>query len=134
MSIIYQTLIISLCILFVQSQVFANDEPYNVLFISVDDLNDWIGPTKGNSQIKTPHLDKFAKTAVTFQKAYCPATVCNPSRTAILTGVQCSDSGVYGNKHSYKDSDPLKNVLTLPKYFEKESIPNHQPRKNLSQD
>ena len=31
----------------------------NVLFIAIDDLNDWIGCFGGNSQVKTPNLDKF---------------------------------------------------------------------------
>jgi hypothetical protein len=33
----------------------------NVLFISVDDLNNWIEPLGGHPQAKTPNLLKFAK-------------------------------------------------------------------------
>ena len=38
----------------------------NVLFIGVDDLNDWIGPLGGHPQTQTPHLDALAKRGVTF--------------------------------------------------------------------
>jgi hypothetical protein len=34
---------------------------YNVLFIAVDDLNDWVGCLGGNAQAITPHLDRLAK-------------------------------------------------------------------------
>lgn len=34
---------------------------YNVLFIAVDDLNDWVGCFGGNPQAITPHMDKLAK-------------------------------------------------------------------------
>jgi hypothetical protein len=33
----------------------------NVLFISVDDLNDWVGCLGGHPQAKTPNLDRLAK-------------------------------------------------------------------------
>lgn len=34
---------------------------YNVLFVAVDDLNDWVGCFGGNPQAITPHMDKLAK-------------------------------------------------------------------------
>jgi hypothetical protein len=33
----------------------------NVLFIAIDDLNDWTGMLKGNPQAKTAHMDKKRK-------------------------------------------------------------------------
>jgi arylsulfatase A-like enzyme len=32
----------------------------NVLFLAIDDLNDWIGCLGGHPQVKTPNLDKLA--------------------------------------------------------------------------
>ncbi|MSU53293.1 MAG: sulfatase, partial [Opitutaceae bacterium] len=43
----------------------AATPPPNILFIAVDDLNDWIGPLRGHPQVKTPHLDRLAKRGVT---------------------------------------------------------------------
>ena len=92
----------------------------NVLFIAVDDLNDWVGCFGGNPQAKTPHLDGFAeKGGMVFSKAYCPSTVCCPSRSAIMTGILPSDSGVYGNKQNLKNAKRTKNAVTIPQYFSK---------------
>ena len=99
------------------SAVAAESRP-NVLFIAIDDLNDWVGCLGGNPQAITPNLDKFAKTKGTvMNKAYCPAAVCCPSRSAILTGLRPSTTGVYGNSQNLKNAPKAKHVVTLPEYF-----------------
>jgi len=99
-----------------QSIIIAqqNSRP-NVLFIAVDDLNDWVGPLQGYKGVKTPNIDKLAKQGMNFTRAYCPAPVCNPSRTALLTGKRPSTSGVYQNFHPWRVA--LPNAVTLPQYF-----------------
>ena len=71
----------------------------NVLFIAIDDLNDWVGVFGGHPQAKTPNMDKLAKRdgGIIFDMAYCPASVCGPSRSSLLSGIRPSNSGVYGN-------------------------------------
>ena len=92
----------------------------NVLFIAVDDLNDWIGPLGGHPDVKTPNLDRLAKRSMTFERAYCAAPVCGPSRVALLTGRQPASTGVYGNKqHVFRLSEVLKDVVTLPEHFKR---------------
>lgn len=93
------------------------DPGLNVLFIAIEDLNDWIGPLGGHPQVQTPHLDSFAQSAVTFTSAYCLSTVCGPSRLAILTGKHATNTGVYGNKNNLKDAPLAMNLETLPEYF-----------------
>ena len=66
----------------------------NVLFISVDDLNDWIGPLGGHPQSITPNIDGLARRGVTFTRAYCQAPSCNPSRTSLMTGLRPSTSAI----------------------------------------
>jgi arylsulfatase A-like enzyme len=93
---------------------------YNVLFIAVDDLNDWVGCLGGNPQAITPNLDRFAKQqAMVMDKAYCPSTVCCPSRSSLLTGKRAASSGVYGNTQNLKNAAKAKDVVTLPEYFGK---------------
>jgi len=75
----------------------------NVLFISLDDLNDWIEPLGGHSQAKTPHLTRFARESVNFTHAYCSSPMCNPSRTAIMTGLAPYTSGVYSNYQDWRE-------------------------------
>lgn len=87
----------------------------NVLFISVDDLNDWIGCLGGHPQTKTPNFDRFAKSGTLFTNAHCAAPQCNPSRTAIFTGIQPYRSGVYHN--GQKMRDVLPDAELIPKFF-----------------
>jgi len=93
-------------------------EKPNVLFIAIDDLNDWVGCFGGNPQVKTPNLDKlFANGAMAMLKKQAPATVCGPSRSAILTGKYPHNTGVYKNNINLKNAEKAKNLITLPEYF-----------------
>ena len=95
-------------------------EKPNVLFIAIDDLNDWVGVFGGNSQVKTPNLDRLnAIGAMAMLKAQSPATVCGPSRSAILTGKYPSNTGVYRNDINLKNAPKAKDIVTLPEYFSK---------------
>ncbi|ANW96221.1 hypothetical protein AXE80_07990 [Wenyingzhuangia fucanilytica] len=97
----------------------AQQKP-NVLFIAIDDLNDWIEPLEGNKQAITPNMDKFTKNgAMVFNNAVCAAPICGPSRSAILSGFLPSTSGVYSNGHDMVYSDVVKKNATLPEYFSK---------------
>ena len=87
----------------------------NVLFIAVDDMNDWIQLLDSNAPIKTPNLERLASKGMLFTQAYCPSPSCNPSRTAILTGKMPSSSGVYNNSADWKGA--LPDVVTIPGYF-----------------
>ena len=69
------------------------DRKPNVLFIAIDDLNDWTGMLKGNPQAKTPHMDKLASQGMVFTNAHCAAPACGPSRSAIMSGIRPSTSG-----------------------------------------
>ena len=95
----------------------ASAEPQrpNVLMIAVDDLNDWVRHLGGHPQTLTPHLDRLAARGVTFANAHCVAPACNPSRTALLTSLRPSTTGVYHNSHDWRRIIP--DALTLPRYF-----------------
>ena len=89
----------------------------NVLFIAIDDLNDWVGCLGGHPDAKTPHLDRLAARGVNFTNAHCPAPLCNASRAALMTGVRPSTSGVYENPQPWRQSPALKNAITIPQHF-----------------
>ncbi len=97
-------------------KVEAPTQP-NVLFISVDDLNDWIEPLRGNPQAKTPHLLAFSKEAVNFSNAYCASPGCNPSRGAILTGLHTYTTGLYSNYQDWRKIPRMTQSPTLNQYF-----------------
>ncbi|MHB8897649.1 MAG: ELWxxDGT repeat protein [Thermoguttaceae bacterium] len=90
-------------------------EAPNVVFLAVDDLNDWVGALGGYAAVQTPNLDRLAARGVTFSKAYCPAPFCNPSRSAVMTGYYPATSGVYKNTDDWRVA--LPDALTLPELF-----------------
>ncbi|MDB4640858.1 sulfatase-like hydrolase/transferase, partial [Pirellulaceae bacterium] len=55
------------------------DEKMNVLFIAADDMNCDLS-VYGNSQVKTPNLERLMKIGVRFDNAYCQQPLCGPSR------------------------------------------------------
>ena len=92
--------------------------PPDVLFISIDDLNDWVGVLGGHPQAITPNIDALAARGMLFTNAHAPSTLCNPSRTAIFTGLAPSTTGVYGNAPNWRTVDRLEGIPTIPKYFQ----------------
>src|SRR3954452_12619539 len=96
----------------------AAEKP-NVLFIAIDDLNDWVGPLGGHPQVKTPNLDKLAARGTTFTNAHCQAPLCNPSRTSLLTGLRPSTTGVYALAPWFRTADKLKTHDTVFQTFRK---------------
>ena len=91
--------------------------PPNVLFIAIDDLNDWLGCLGGHPQTQTPNLDRLASRGVLFNNCNCAAPLCNASRAALMTGVRPSTSGVYDNDQDWRP--PLANRTTLTQQFMK---------------
>lgn len=89
----------------------------NVLFVSIDDLNDWVEPLAGNSQTITPNLNAFAKQSVNFKKNYCTSPGCNPSRSTLLMGMHTYSSGMYSNYQDWREVPAFDDKPTLPRYF-----------------
>ena len=93
-------------------------EKPNILFIAIDDLNDWTGFMGGHPQAKTPNIDRLAKKGIAFTKAYSSAPLCNPARISLLTGILPSNSGVYGNAElNFRDRIP--GVTTIMEYLKR---------------
>jgi len=89
----------------------------NILFIAIDDMNDWIGCLNGHPGTITPNLDKLARQSVNFTSAHCAAPLCNPARAALMTGRRPSSTGVYTNGQPYAGSKVLDGVVTLNQHF-----------------
>ena len=100
-----------------QTALPAAEPKPNVLFIAVDDLRPWIG-AMGFPAAKTPNFDRLAARSVVFSRAYTAAPWCNPSRTALLTGLRPSTTGVYAHWDDHWRASPrLASHETLPQYF-----------------
>lgn len=90
--------------------------PLNVLMIAVDDLRPELG-CYGSRVVKSPNIDRFAKSGLVFERAFCQQAICGPSRASLLTGLRPDSSGVHRNHAHYRDQNP--EVVTLPQFFKK---------------
>lgn len=95
--------------------------PPNVLFIAIDDLNDWVGFLGGHPQVKTPNIDALAESSVAFTHAYASAPVCGPSRTALMYGIYPHKTGSYGHHRIYNPNNlhVFDSLKTIPSAFRK---------------
>lgn len=103
-------------LLFAASLIQAAEKP-NVLFISIDDLNDWIGPLGGHPQVQTPNMDRLAARGTNFTNAHCQAPICNPSRISMLLGKLPSTTGHYFLQPGFREVEVTKDDTTLFQYF-----------------
>ncbi|MEM6692561.1 MAG: sulfatase [Planctomycetota bacterium] len=108
--------LVSISVVVISNWIDAGEKP-NVLFIAVDDLNDYALGLNSSYRSKTPCLDALAERGTLFTHAYCAAPACGPSRTSVITGVAPYNSGVYLNSQDWRQNEKLWKVTTIPHHF-----------------
>jgi iduronate 2-sulfatase len=93
----------------------AADRP-SVLFLMADDLRPELA-TYGSPAL-TPNLDRLARRSVQFDRAYCQQSVCNPSRSSMLTGRRPDTLRLWSNGTHFREHNP--GVATLPLWFKEQ--------------
>ncbi|MEP3481789.1 MAG: sulfatase [Fuerstiella sp.] len=106
-----------LCSLLMPANLLEAADPPNVLLISIDDLNDWVGCLQGHPQAMTPNIDRLAKMGTLFTNAHCQSPVCNPSRASMMTGRYPHTSGIYFLSPDLKQAPVLQDLKTMPEVF-----------------
>ncbi|TWT87077.1 sulfatase family protein [Neorhodopirellula pilleata] len=76
------------------STIAAEDRP-NVIFMLTDDLGYSDIGCYGARKVKTPHIDRLAAEGIRFTDFHTAASICSPSRAAILTGAYPQRAGLY---------------------------------------
>jgi arylsulfatase A-like enzyme len=72
------------------------DKP-NILFIMTDQQSANAMSCTGNTDLRTPAMDRLAATGVRFEKAYCTFPLCVPSRVSLFSGLMPHEAGVFVN-------------------------------------
>ena len=91
-------------------------ERTHVLFIAVDDMNDWTSVLKGYAgKVHTPNIERLAQRGVVFLNAQTASPLCCPSRTALMLGKRPSTTGVYNNGQWWRPHMP--DAVSLPMAF-----------------
>ena len=96
------------------SQKPSKTKRKNILFVVCDDLNTHVS-TSGYEPITTPNLSKFAKEAITFNRAFCQYPVCGPSRASFLSGLYPQSTGVLNNTLDIRKTRP--GTVSMPQFF-----------------
>src|SRR3954465_5525101 len=112
MKTLLPVLLLALC-----ATAAAAEPPPNILFIAIDDQNDWIGCLGGHPPAQTPNIDALAKRGTLFTNAHCQAPLCNPSRSSLLLGLRPSTTGIHGLSPGVRDVEITRKHVTLPQSF-----------------
>eukprot|EP00913_Durusdinium_trenchii_P023463 g22041.t1 len=95
----------------------TNDDTATLSIGNVTQVETNSGTTNFVFTARTPNIDRLARSGVLFTNAHCAAPACNPSRTAIFTGLAPHRSGVYANGQKMRTL--LPDAELLPKYFQR---------------
>jgi arylsulfatase A-like enzyme len=79
-------LLAAVLVLLAAGHARAADRPPNVVYVLADDVGYGDLGCYGGTRIPTPNLDRLAKDGLRFTDAHSPASVCTPTRYALLTG------------------------------------------------
>jgi len=88
----------------------------NILFLSMDDLKPELG-CYGSETIKTPNIDRLAKSGMLFEHHYVQQAVCGPSRASMFSGLRPDTTKVWDLKHTCREECPK--AFTMQEYFKK---------------
>ncbi|TRX54956.1 sulfatase [Thalassomonas sp. M1454] len=95
------------------SNILANQQKPNVLFLMIDDLRVQHGPYARNAAI-TPSMDALAAQGVVFNRAYSNVPICGASRASMLTGLYPTKNRFLLFNAASKDAP---GIPSIPKTF-----------------
>ncbi len=78
----------------------------NIVFLMPDQHRAQSVGCLGNSEVKTPHIDAFARQGLTIANTFANTPVCCPARAILLTGQYCHRNGMVANDLRLNEDGP----------------------------
>ncbi len=101
-----------LCLNVIVATVRAEGSRPNVLFLAVDDMNDWIGCLETTPHALTPNIDRLAARGTNFTNGHTAGVFCAPSRAAIFSGQYASTTGCYSTPNYFVSHPEIESLQT----------------------
>lgn len=73
----------------------AADARPNILIFFTDDHGQWLQQAYGNSEVRTPNMNRIASSGVRMTNAFTTCPVCSPARASFFTGRMPSQHGIH---------------------------------------
>ncbi len=93
---------------FVSAQKHNGKQKPNIILVYADDLGYGDLGSYGQKFIKTPNIDKLAKSGIKFTNFYASAPVCAPSRASLMTAKHQGHATIRGNNNDQGERVPLR--------------------------
>ena len=81
----------------------SGGSPPNIVLIMADDLGWFDTHFQGNEDLETPFLDQFVREGMIFPQGYAAASVCTPTRAAMMTGMSPARLGITNHAPGHQD-------------------------------
>lgn len=108
-------------IIFLQAGTVAAADRPNILWINMDDIGMEL-PCYGEKAIQTPNIDRLVREGTKFNRAFLTASVCSPSRSAMITGMYQTSIGAHHHRSSRGAGDKINlpdGVEPVPALFQR---------------
>jgi N-sulfoglucosamine sulfohydrolase len=92
-------------------------KPRNLLIVTADDMNADSGGWNGSTLGATPNLDAFAKSAHRFVNSHVTVPICQPGRSALMTGRVPHRNGALGFNPIRRDVPTIVELLRERGYY-----------------
>ncbi len=113
----FLSILAALMLLTAELSAADSAKPLNLLVITADDMNADSGGWNGNTLGVTPNLDAFAKSAHRFVNSHVTVPICQPCRSALMTGRVPHRNGALGFNPIRRDVPTLVEILRGQNYY-----------------
>jgi arylsulfatase A-like enzyme len=111
---------LAIAVFLLPGALVAADSRPNIVFVIADDLGYGDIGAFGQTKIRTPNIDQFAKEGMRLIRCYAGNAVCAPSRCVLMTGMHPGHAQVRNNREVQPEGQHplLAGTATLPRLLQ----------------